>query len=163
MTRLKKEIEIKTIGDSVNRTAQLQEQNKRLSQENQRLRDEISARDIELANQGAPGYTKAHFVDKTGGKTTEEKLELSLAENKRLHDENERLRAALDETHQIDTGSRFKDSQLTGSMIEGFKDAKSKKWALTRNEKAKKKEAIKRKANETDDNKLLSLEEVADV
>ncbi|XP_053380378.1 trichohyalin-like [Mercenaria mercenaria] len=162
VARLKKELDVKTIGESMNRTSQLQEQNKRLVQENHRLREEISARDLQLANHGAPGYSVAHYVD-NGDKTTEEKLKLSMAENRRLQEENNRLRAALDETHVNDTGSRFKDPQVTGSMIEGFKDAKSKKWATFRGgDKIKKKEAIKKKANETDDNKLMKLEEMVD-
>lgn len=160
VARLKKEIDIKSIGESLSRTTQLQEQNKRLVQENQRLRDEISVRDLELANHGAPGYNKARYID-TGAKTAEEKLRLSIAENRRLNEENNRLRAALEENNQSDTRSRFKDPNVTGSMIEGFKDAKAKKWASSRGDRTKKKEAIKSKANETDDNKMLKLEEMA--
>lgn len=159
VARLKKEIEIISIGESMHRNPQLQDQNKRLSQENHRLRNEINARDIQLANQDAPGYIKAHYVD-SGDKSTEEKLSLSMAENIRLNEANNRLRAALDEAHKNDTGSRFKDTEVTGAMIERFHDAKSNKWASERAERKKKKEAIKR-ANETDDNKLMKLEELS--
>lgn len=160
IVRMKKELAVKSAEESMNRISQLQEANKRLVQENQRLRDEINVRDLQLSERGAPGYSKAYYVD-SDNKTSEEKLKLAIAENRRLHEECGRLRAALDETHVKDTGSRFKDPEVTGSMIEGFKDAKSKRWATLQNgTKLKKKESIKRKANETDDNKLMRLEEV---
>lgn len=160
VARLKKEIEIMSIGDSINRNSNLQEQSKRLSQENHRLRDEINARDIQLANQGAPGYIKANYIE-GGDKSTEEKLHLLMAENRRINEENARLRAALDEAHQSDTGSIFRDPEIAGSIIEGFKDAKSKKWASLRAIRTKTNEAIKRKTNETDNNKLMEMDEIA--
>ncbi|KAH3861345.1 myosin-11-like [Dreissena polymorpha] len=161
IARLKKELEVKAIGDSMSRSLQLQEQNRRLDAENQRLREEISVRDIELANRGAPGYQMANFIDGRTDKTTEEKLKISIAENRRLLEENNRLRAALDETHTQDTGSRFAQPSVTGSMIEGFKTAKTDKttWASTRSTKHRKGEPRSR-INETDEMKMLKIEEI---
>lgn len=158
VVKLKRELELKSIADSVSQKSQLQEHNRRLSQENQRLRDEINMRDLELAQHGISGYNIARYVDNKAKieRSTEEKLKLATVENKRLREENNQLRASLDESQQNDTGSRFKNPNVTGSMIEGFKEAKAKKWATTR-----KKQAIARQANETDDNKLMKIDEIA--
>ncbi|WAQ95455.1 hypothetical protein MAR_028145 [Mya arenaria] len=162
VARLKKELDVKSIGDSLTRTNQLQEQNRRLVGENSRLREEISVRDIELANRGAPGYQMAQFVDVGKDKTIEDKLKITLAENRRLLEENNRLRAALEETHVADTKSRFKDQSVTGSMIDGFRQAaKSSKsqWASSRNQKLKK-DGIRKQTNVTDEMKMLKIEEL---
>ncbi|KAL4240654.1 hypothetical protein ACF0H5_001445 [Mactra antiquata] len=163
VVRLKKEMEIKAIAESVSNKSQIVAQNRRLSQENQRLRDEINMRDLELSQRGITGYNIAHYVENKTQKekTTEEKLKLATVENNRLREENDRLRASLDEAQQQDTGSRFKNPNVTGSMIEGFKNAKSNKWATSRKDTASKRADIARQANETDDNKLMKIDEMA--
>lgn len=161
VARMRKELEVRSIGDSIDRLAQLQEQNRRMVNENSRLREEINIRDIELAKYGASGPSKAYFVERKD-KSPEEKLTLANAENKRLSEEVERLRAALDESHVADTGSRFKDQHVTGKMIEDFKEAKSRntKWATVRNKNSRKQETGRR-TNETDDIKMMKIEEMA--
>lgn len=155
--RMRKELEVKSIGDSVSRTVQLQDQNRRLVNENNRLREEINVRDVELEKRGAPGYSAAQFVDTSkANKTTEEKLQLAYVENKRVNDELRRVRAALEETHEADTGSRFKDQHVTGAMIETFKDVKSRKRkTVTIQDDKLRKGVATAHSNETDDLKLM--------
>ena len=157
ITRMRKELDIKSIGDSMSRTLQLQEQNRRLSHENQRLREEINLRGMELGIHGASGYTKAQFVDRSKTMmTAEEKLELATVENKRVNEELGRLRAALEETHVTDTGSRFTDQRVTGQMIDTFRHAQSRKAKLTTAKEDKGRKAFRAKqTNETDDSKLM--------
>lgn len=157
--RMRKELEVKSIGDSVSRTVQLQDQNRRLVNENNRLREEINVRDVELEKHGAPGYSVAQFVDNSkANKTTEEKLKLAYVENKRVNDELQRVRAALEETHEADTGSRFKDQNVTGAMIETFKDVKSRKRkTVTIHDDKVRKGVATGHSNETDDSKLMKV------
>ena len=76
------------------------------------------------------------------------KLNSANEKNKRLHEENNRLRVTVEQSHQFDMGSRFKSQNVMGRMIEGYKDAKQS----TDKPKLKTKEK-----NETDDLKLQKM------
>lgn len=158
LVRVRKELNIRSASDDLNRTTQLEEQNRRLVSENSRLREEINVRDLELAKHGVTSKSMAQYTDSIQThQSAEQKLQLARAENKRITDELKRLRAALDETHVADTGSRFTDQRVAGQMIERFKDAKERnsKWATKRPNKLRTGEAVQQE-NETDDTKLLN-------
>lgn len=160
VAHLRKELEIRNISENHIRALQLYEQNKRLTVENNRLRDEVAVKEKEIEEKSNPGYKAAFFVDPTT-KPTEIKLKQALSENKRLSDENSRLRAALDEIHMSDTTSRFKDQTVTGTILDGLKQAKAVTGQGSRDtvgNRVTRRDSLRNQTNATDEMKILSIQ-----
>ena len=91
----------------------------------------------------------AHIRILTTNEETKEKLTLAIEKNKRLTEENNRLRLAVEQAQQHDIGSRFKNQNVMGRMIEGYKGAQQN------TDKQKSKPSSGK--NETDDMKLQKV------